>query len=211
MADRRSRGIVIVACAAWLGTVAPLRAGAQVETIATVAPVLSPVGLWRSSTSAEAGPGALAMTLSLRINSGASLGIPALLENAINNFPSPVSVTTSWDLTSGATVSTIDLAGYFSNPTSALVTTGASIASSQVEGRMTTGRATTFTPFSGNAVAGVGTPGATVHLMRQRVIRPINGIGSRTDNLDLRLNLSGVTGLSAGTYTGTLTLRAIAY
>jgi hypothetical protein len=184
---------------------APLRG--QVGTLATAPPVLSPVGLWRTAAN-EPGPGALANTLTIRINSGATPTIAALLDNAINAFPVPVSITTEWDLT--ALISAVDLVAYFAAPTTALSTTGASIPSSRVEGRMVTGRATSFAPFTGGAIAGVGTPGASLHLFRQWVIAPFNGVGRRTDNLDLRLNLAGLAPLPAGTYRGTLTLRAIA-
>lgn len=192
--------------AAW--SVWPTLAAAQVESIATATPMLSPVGLWRSAAD-EAGPGALAPSLSLRINSGASQFLAAITDNALNPFPSPVSITTQWELTN--IVSRIDLVGYFSSPTAALSAVGSAIPSSRVEGRMPTGRPTSYRPFADAAVAGVGVPGASLHLFRQWIIAPFNGIGQRTDQLFLQLDLRGVPQLAPGTYTGTLTLRAIAY
>jgi len=206
MAPRvRLRRAALRAMAMLVLLAAPARG--QMGTLATAPPVLSSVGLWRTSAS-EPGPGALANTLTIRINSGATPTIAAVLDNAITAFPVPVSITTEWDLT--ALISAVDLVAYFADPTSALSTTGASIPSSRLEGRMTTGRIATFTPFTGGAVAGVGTPGGSLYLFRQWVIAPFNGIGRRTDNLELRLNLAGLGPLAAGTYRGTLTLRAIA-
>lgn len=183
--------------------------GAQVSTIAATPPTLSPVGIWQATTNAAAGPSAAANTLSIRINSGATQHLPTLTDNAINRFPSPVNVTTQWDL--ATLISAVDLVGYFASPTAALSATGSDIPSSRVQGRMLSGRVSSFASFSGAAVSAVGTPGATLHLFRQLIIAPINGVGQRTDNLDLQLDLRGMPNLPAGTYRGTLTLRAIAY
>lgn len=46
---------------------APAPAGAQVESIAAVAPVLSPVGIWRTAANAQ-GAVATANSLTLRLN-----------------------------------------------------------------------------------------------------------------------------------------------
>lgn len=204
----RPRVLRILVVAAFVSLHATVRAEAQVGTLATAAPVLSPVGLWRTAAN-EAGAGALANTLTIRVNSGAIQTIPALLDNVLNAFPSPVNITTEWNLST--LIARVDLVGYFAAPTAALAGAGASIPSRRVEGRMTSGRATTFTPFAGDAVGGVGTPGGTLHLFRQPIGSPLNAIGQRTDNLDLRLDLRGLPKLPSGVYTGTLTLRAIAY
>ncbi len=220
MADRRSadaatwkwsrRGVASrplrLLAPALLVAAASLRA--QVASVATATPVLSPVGVWRSAAAA-AGPTALANTLTVRINSGAMQTIPALTDNRVNDFPSPVSITTEWQLAS--IVSAIDLVGYFSSPTAALSTPTHAIPSSRVNGRMRSGGVNSFTPFDNNATGGVGTPGASLHLFRQWIVGPINGAGTRTDNLDLQLDLRGLPNLPAGTYRGTLTLRAVAY
>jgi hypothetical protein len=70
----------------------PVRA--QVESIATVAPALSPVGIWRTAAN-EPGAGALANSLTLRLNAGGTQTIPSLTDNRVNSFPSPVSITTA--------------------------------------------------------------------------------------------------------------------
>jgi hypothetical protein len=181
---------------------------AQVTSITTPPPVLSPVATWAAVP--PGGPVAQA-SLSILINSGAVQSIPALLDNRINSFPLPVSVTTQWQLSPTPLLAQIDLVGYFAQPTAALTTGTTHIASSRVEGRMTSGRPANFTPFTQQPVAGNGTPGGTLHLFRQLIITPINGNGQRTDNLDLRLDLRGQPSLAAGVYRGTLTLRAVAY
>jgi hypothetical protein len=117
-----------------------------------------------------------------------------------NNF-TPVSLTTAWNLTAG---SSVRLVGWFATPAQALANGSDFIPSSRVEGRV---GATAYAPFSGAPVGSVGVAGGSLELFSQSV-----GVGtffgSRTDQLDLRLDLTGVTTL-AGDYTGTLNLQAI--
>lgn len=152
---------------------------------------------------------ALANTLTIRINSGAIQNIASLQDDRINFFPSSVNITTEWQLAN--LITAVDLVGYFSNPSAALATAGTILPSSIVKGRMVSGRVSAYTAFTQNALNSVGTPGGSLHLFRQFIIAPINGVGRRTDNLDLQLDLRGVPAITAGTYRGTLTLRAIAY
>jgi hypothetical protein len=179
---------------------------AQVANVATTAPTLSAVAAWNVRADTV---GTTANSISILINSGGVQTLPSLVDNRINLFPSPVSITTQWQITS--IVSLVDLVGYFSAPAAALSTGTADIPSSRVEGRMTTGRVPSFTAFTQQPVSGNGTPGGTLLLFRQVIITPINGVGQRTDNLDLRLDLRGIPLLPSGTYRGTLTLRAVAY
>jgi hypothetical protein len=78
------------------------------------------------------------------------------------------------------------------------------IPSSKVEGRV---GASAFAPFSSAAVGGVGVAGGSLQLFSQAVAAG-SYFGTRTDQLDLRLNLTGTT-TRAGDYTGTLNLQAI--
>jgi hypothetical protein len=151
----------------------------------------------------------MANSLTVLINSGAVQVLPSLVDNRINVFPTPVSITTEWNLSNIVTL--VDLVGYFTAPSAALSTGPANIASSRVEGRMPSGRVPTFSAFTQGPVGGNGTPGGTLHLFRQFIIAPINGVARRTDNLELRLDLRGQPSLASGTYRGTLNLRAIAY
>jgi len=181
---------------------------AQVSSIAATAPTLSSVAAWNvrgDSTFAAVA----ASTLTVLVNAGAVQNIPSLVDNRINAFPVPVSITTQWQLSS--LVTRIDLVGYFSAPASALSNGSTSIPSSRVAGRMVSGRVPTFTAFTQQPVAGTGTPGGTLHLYRQSITAPTNGQAQRTDVLDLQLDLRGLPKLASGTYRGTLTLRAVAY
>ncbi len=118
----------------------------------------------------------------------------------VNNF-TPVSLTTAWNLTGG---STVRLIGWFATPTQALANGTDFIPSSKVEGRV---NATAYAPFTSAAVAGVGVAGGSLQLFSQAVGAG-SYFGTRTDQLDLRLDLTGTTTM-AGDYTGTLNLQAI--
>lgn len=118
----------------------------------------------------------------------------------------PVGITTSWVLSNSR--SSVTLSGYFSSATAALTdgaATPTNIPSSDVLGQVTTGLPTAFTAFTQSAP--VGTAGAGLELYRQS-ISGTNRSASRTDNLNLQINLKGLPQLPAGTYTGTLNLQA---
>lgn len=148
-------------------------------------------------------------SLTVTVTSGAVQTIAALTDNAVNTFVTPVTIATQWDVNPGQTNS-VSLVGYFTNPTQALTGSGVQIPSSRVLGRMSTGLATTFTPFTQGAVAGAGTAGGSLVLFSDNVSGPNKGTLTRTDNLDLELNLVGFPDLPVGTYTGTLNIRAVA-
>ena len=118
----------------------------------------------------------------------------------VNNF-TPVSLTTAWNLTAGASVRLI---GWFATPAQALANGSNFIPSSRVEGRV---NATAYAPFTAGAVGGVGVAGGSLQLFSQGVGSG-SYFGTRTDQLDLRLDLTGATTI-AGDYTGTLNLQAI--
>jgi hypothetical protein len=117
-----------------------------------------------------------------------------------NDF-GPVSLTTAWNLAAG---SSVRLVGWFATPAQALANGTDFIPSSKVEGRV---GATPYAPFTGGPVGSVGVAGGSLQLFSQGVGAG-NNFGSRTDQLDLRLDLTGTTTL-AGDYTGTLNLQAI--
>jgi hypothetical protein len=172
-------------------------------------PVPLQIGSYWTNSATAGDPSALAPTLTIQINSGATQTIASLANNVINTFPTPVSITTRWDLTS--IIGTVDVVAYFSSSAAALVNGANRLPSSRMRGRVTTGRPTNFTTFTQNAVNGVGTAGASLHLVRQLVVFPFNTVGQRTDNLDLQLDLRGLPNLAPGTYSGTINIRAIAY
>jgi hypothetical protein len=117
-----------------------------------------------------------------------------------NNFTA-VNLTTAWNLTAG---SSVRLVGWFGTPAQALVNGTSFIPSSKVEGRV---GATAYAPFSSAAVGAVGVAGGSLQLFSQSVGAG-TFLGTRTDQLDLRLDLTGTTTV-AGDYTGTLNLQAI--
>jgi hypothetical protein len=145
--------------------------------------------------------------LTIIVGSGAVQSIPSLTDNAVNSFPTPVVITTSWDVNPGQT-NTVNLMAYFSTPTQALVGGTTQIPSSRVLGRMTTGLPVAFTAITQNAVGGIGTAGGSLRLFSLN-ISGANKKASRTDNLDLQLDLVGFPTLAPGLYTGTLNLRAV--
>lgn len=203
----RTASALLTALVAGILTAPLARVHAQVSSVAAAAPVLSPVAVW--SAHRGAAPGALANSLTILINSGANQTIPSLVSNRINVFPTPVSITTQWQLSS--IVTRMDLVGYFANPEAALSSGANRLGSGRMEGRMLSGNVPSFTAFTQHPVAGVGTPGGTLHLFSQSLAAPSGGQGSRTDNLELQLDLRGLPKLPAGIYRGTLTLRAVAY
>lgn len=177
------------------------RAEAQTGTLG------APVPITLAATAAD--------RLVVVVMSGAVQTIANIVPNTVNQFPVPVQIYTEWNLPYffGGTLS---LVAYFTNPAQALTTGSANIPSSRVEGR-TSGSdpslLTTWTPFNGNAVGGVGTAGGTQALWQWPGYCGLLIFcrqGDRTDQLDLRLNLVGYP-TSAGTYAGVLNIRAVIY
>jgi hypothetical protein len=148
-------------------------------------------------------------SLTVTVTSGAAQTIASVTDNALNPFPTPVTIATQWDVNPGQTNS-ISLVGYFTTPAQALTGTGVQIPSSRVLGRMSTGVPTSFTPFTQAAVAGAGTAGGSLVLFNDIITGTNKGTLTRTDNLDLELDLVGFPTLPVGTYTGTLNIRAVA-
>jgi hypothetical protein len=146
-------------------------------------------------------------TLTVTVTSGAVQNIASIADNAVNSFPSAVVIQTAWNVTPGQT-NTVNLVAYFSLPAQAMVGGAAQIPSSRVLGRMSTGIPTTFTAITQNGVGGVGTAGGSLRLFSVN-IGGGNKDASRTDNLDLQLDLVGFPTLPAGAYAGVLNLRAV--
>jgi hypothetical protein len=152
---------------------------------------------------------ALAGSIAISVGSGAIQDLASVTDNAPNNFPSPVSITLSWDLhpSTGA----VQVIGYFANPAAAMASGPVSVPSSWLKGRVltagVTGAPTTFTAFIQSGVGGVGTAGGSLSLMTQPILG-FSRTGSRTIDLDLQLDLTGRV-LTPGSYTGTLNIRAV--
>jgi len=166
---------------------------------------------WPSSTSAQtlsntstiSLSASLAQSISVSVTSGSTVSF-TLSNGSTAAGDVPAVIQTSWNLIPVVT-GAITLYGYFSTPSQALSDgSGNNIASSLVEGRMTTGTPTSYTAFT--QTNAVGPAGGGLSLFNES-ITALNAIKTRSDNLDLRINLSGQT-LSAGTYTGTLRIQA---
>ena len=163
-----------------------------------------------SSALAQAGLTSNVATVALTATKNATLTVSpnastatlaSITDNSNANNFTPVSLTTEWNLTAG---SSVRLVGWFGTPAQALANGTNFIPSSKVEGRV---GATAYAPFTSAAVGGVGVAGGSLQLFSQAVGAG-SYLGSRTDQLDLRLDLTGTTTL-AGVYTGTLNLQAI--
>jgi hypothetical protein len=150
---------------------------------------------------------AAAGNLSVTIQSGGTQTIAGIVDNVVTNFPAPVVIQTAWNVNPGQT-NTVNLVAYFSLPAQAMVGGSTLIPSSRVLARMTTGLPVTFTAITQNGIGGVGTAGGSLRLFAVN-IGGANKNASRTDNLDLQLNLVGFPSLAAGTYTGVLNIRAV--
>lgn len=152
---------------------------------------------------------AAAGSIAISITSGAIQSLGNVTDNAANNFPSPVSISLTWDLhpSTGA----VQVIGYFTDPMAAMTSGPATIPSSWIKGRVMTagaiGAPTTFTAFTQNGVGGIGTAGASLSLLTQPVLG-YSKTGTQTIDLELQLDLIGRS-LSAGAYTGTLNIRAV--
>lgn len=141
--------------------------------------------------------------ISVAVTSGSTVNF-TLAANAVAAGDVPAVVQTNWALNPGL-IGAISLYGYFDTPAQALTAGGGDdIASSRVEGRVTTGTPTTFTAFT--QTNPVGPAGGSLALFSAN-ITGVNKTGTRTDNLDLRINMTGATP-AVGTYTGTLRLQA---
>jgi hypothetical protein len=145
--------------------------------------------------------------LTVAVTSGGSQTVAGVTDNAVNSFSTPVVIQTTWNVNPGQT-NTVHLVAYFTLPAQALVGGATQIPSSRVLGRMTTGTPVAFTAMTQNGIGGVGSAGGSLQLFTVN-IGGGNKAASRTDNLDLQLNLVGFPPLPAGAYAGVLNLRAV--
>jgi hypothetical protein len=147
-----------------------------------------------------------ASTLTVSIPTGSSMNF-TLVQGAAANGSTPATISTSWDLNPGQ-VGTVSLYGYFTTPSAALTGTGYDIASTYVEGQMTTGLPTTYVPFTQTNL--LGTAGGSL-LLYVELITGINKTKTRTDDLNVRINLTASPAVPVGNYSGTLHIQAQAF
>jgi hypothetical protein len=145
----------------------------------------------------------LTQGLTVSVTSGSSVNF-ALTQNAATNGDVPTIIRTAWNLNPGQ-IGSVKLYGYFNVPAQALTDgTGSNIPSSWVMGQMATGTPTSYTAFT--QTNPVGPAGGSLALFTTN-ITGINKVSSRTDNLNLRIDLTGRT-LGTGNYTGVLSIQA---
>jgi hypothetical protein len=173
--------------------------GAVVLVLGSTSAANAQVGLF-SNVATVALTATKSATLTVTPNASTAT-LASITDNSNANNFTPVSLTTDWNLTAG---STVRLIGWFATPAQALVNGTDFIPSSKVEGRV---GAAAYAAFTGAAVAGIGVAGGSLQLFSQPVAAA-NFLGTRTDQLDLRLNLIG-TNAHAGDYLGTLNVQAI--
>ena len=167
------------------------------------AKVLSTVSSQPMAVAAAAG------AISVNIASGAIQSLSGVVDNEPNNFPSSVGITLTWDL--APSTGAVQVIGYFSNPAVAMANGPVSIPSGWIRGRVLTagvhGAPPTYTPFTQNGAGGVGSAGGSLLLFSQPILG-YSKTGTLTVDLPLQLDLTGRT-LAAGSYSGTLNIRAV--
>jgi hypothetical protein len=152
---------------------------------------------------------AAANAISVSVGSGAVQSLTSVTDNTPNTFPTPVSITLTWDL--HPSTGSVQVLGYFADPTAAMASGPVSIPSSWLQGRVLTagapGAPTSFTAFTQNGVGGIGMAGGSLLLVKQPVLG-YSKTGTLTFDLQLQLDLTGRV-LTPGSYAGTLNIRAV--
>lgn len=125
-----------------------------------------------------------------------------LVSKGVAASSSGVGVTTTW--TGLSRLCKLNLYGYFSSSGAALTggTPAVNIPSSAVLGQVPTGSPLTYTPFTRS------NPISSASLLLLCDLFMGGGNGSRTDTLNMEIDLEDLPQLPAGTYTGTLYLQA---
>jgi hypothetical protein len=144
-----------------------------------------------------------AQTLTVSVTSGSTVNF-ALAQGAAAAGDVSPAISTTWNLNPGLT-GAVSLFGYFNAPSAALTDGTYDIASTYVEGRMTTGAVATYTAFTQTNAVG---PANGSLLLFTEAITGANKISTRSDNLDLQINLTSSPAVPASTYTGTLRIQA---
>lgn len=132
-----------------------------------------------------------------------------LVQGGTATGSAPVAITSSWMLNNTRT--SVTLTGWFSSAAQAMAGTGTGaqyIPTSEIYGQVTTGAPTTFTAFTQTVTgSALGVSGASLVLYTDAITNT-NRYVTRTDDLNLQINLATQPQLAADTYTGTLNLQA---
>jgi len=154
------------------------------------------------------------VTLNAQKGQSVTLGAPSpglqslnLVDGAITEWGSPISITVSWDVTN-SDVTTVKLVGYFATPAAALTFNSSQIPTTSIEVSLDAG--VTWTPVTSNAVGGIGTAGGSLLLYQSAPTAGDNKTGTHVVTFRMRLNLTSGPSTVAGIYSGTFNLMAIA-
>ena len=135
----------------------------------------------------------------------------SLEPQSVNLADRPITITTSWNLNADRTA--VEVSAFFDDPASALAAQGnpveARISSAEIFGRTAAGTPRSFTPFL--SMVTNGTPHGGLEIFRQELTPGVNDFASRTDAVELKIDLTSLPRLAAGHYQGVLTLVAQAY
>lgn len=142
----------------------------------------------------------------LRISANPFLVTFQLVSGGTAHGSSPVSITTSWRGRLCLSTCTVSVYAYFTDANAALSggSPGMNIPSSAVLGQVPTGIPTRYTPFTQTNPFGGA---AGLEIFSQTYFR-FAGHVSRTDALNLEIDLSNLPRLPAGNYNGTLFIQA---
>lgn len=142
-------------------------------------------------------------SLTVAVSAGSTVNFVLVPGNTSTGDKS-VTIQTSWSL--NPSVNNVSLYAYFDIPAQALTDgSGNSIPSSLVRGRVTTGTPTQYNAF--NQINPLGAAGGALQLFAE-TITGVNKNKTRTDNLDLEIDLTALPALPAGNYVGTLRVQA---
>jgi len=144
-----------------------------------------------------------AQTLTVAVTSGSTVNF-TLAQGAAAAGDVSSAISTTWNLNPGLT-GAVTLFGYFNTPSSALTDGVYDIASTYVKGRMTTGSVASYTAFTQTNAVG---PANGSLLLFTEAITGANKIKTRSDNLDLQVDLTASPTVPASTYTGVLRIQA---
>lgn len=129
-----------------------------------------------------------------------------LVQGGTSTASAPVQIVSNWLVS--PLHSTVKLYAWFATPTAALTDaapTPNNIPSSSVMGQLATGAPTSYTAFTQSNTLGVANGGL---LLYSQTLSLSNRASTRTDNLNLQINLASQGQLPAGSYTGTLNIQA---
>ncbi len=129
-----------------------------------------------------------------------------LSSQSTSNGSTPVAITTGWVL--NLTRTSVSVYAYFDDSTAALSDLAVpphKIPAANVLGQASTGLPTALTGFT--QTGPFGSAGGSLKLFAEGITLT-NAIKTRVDNLTLQLNLSGLSSLPAGIYTGVLHIQA---